>query len=265
MQPLIRIGSALAILAVLAISARAAEPHLVSWTVDGIEREAIVFAPASPPKSGGSPLLFVFHGHGGNMRGAARNTKFQDAWPEAIVVYMQGLPTPSRVDPEGRRAGWQHLPGDNGDRDLKFFDTALAALRKKYSVDDNRIYSTGFSNGGFFTYLLWDQRPNTFAALAPCAGLPRPQLKLAAPKPAFIVAGEKDQLVKIADQQAAIERIRKLDSATADGKPADDHITVYDSDKGTPVQTLIHPGAHVLPPEAPRLIVEFFKAHELKK
>jgi len=256
---------ALAILSLLAASGRAGEPRLMSWTVGKIEREGILFAPDSPPKSGGSPLLFVFHGHGGNMRASARGTKYQDLWPEAVVVYMQGLPTVTRIDPEGKRAGWQHLPGDNADRDLKLVDTALAALRKKYTIDDNRIYATGFSNGAFFTYLLWDQRPETFAALAPCAGLPRPQLKLTTPKPAFIVSGEKDQVVKIDDQKAAIERIRKLDSATADGKTGDDQTTVYSSEKGTPVETLIHPGAHTLPPEAPRLIVEFFKAHEQKK
>ena len=81
----------------------------------------------------------------------------------------------------------------------------------------------------------------------------------------FIVAGKEDKLVPFTKQEEAIKQVRELDSATADGKPGDDNTTIYASEKGTPVQTLIHPGGHVLPPDATRLIVEFFKAHELKK
>ena len=49
---------------------------------------------------------------------------------------------------------------------------ALASLRHTYNIDDDRIYATGFSNGGMFTYLLWAKRPNVFAAFAPVAGRP---------------------------------------------------------------------------------------------
>jgi hypothetical protein len=37
--------------------------------------------------------------------------------------------------------------------------------------------------------------------------------------------------------------------------------TLYASPSGTPVVTLIHPGAHNFPPEAPALFVKFFKQH----
>jgi len=262
MMPTARICTVLALATAFSLAAHAAEPHVMSWNVDGIEREAIVFAPDSSPITGGSPLVFAFHGHGGTMRPIARRWKYQDSWPEAIVVYPQGLPTRGLRDPEGKLPGWQRLPGEDGDRDLKFFDTMLADLRKKYTVDDNRIYVTGFSNGGAFTYLLWDQRADTFAAVAPCGSLPKEQLRFATPKPAFIVSGEKDPLVKIDEQSKAIERIRKIDSATADGKPAGNGRISHDSEKSTPVETFIHPGAHVVPPSAPQMIVEFFKAHE---
>ena len=80
---------------------------------------------------------------------------------------MQGLPTPSPVDPRGRFPGWQREVGQSGDRDLKFFDAVLATLKQKYPVDEHRIYATGFSNGAFFTYVLWATRGSTFAAFAP--------------------------------------------------------------------------------------------------
>ena len=93
-----------------------------------------------------------------------QHTDMHLAWPEAIVVYVQGLP--SRRD---GLAGWQVEKGEDDDRDLKLVDTALASLRAKFSVDDDRIYATGFSNGANFTYLLWAERPAVFAAYAPVA------------------------------------------------------------------------------------------------
>ena len=95
----LRIFAAPTLLAALVSSTRAAEPHAMSWTVGGLEREALVYAPAKSPADG-SPLLFVFHGHGGNMRAAARGMKYQVVWPEAIVVYPQGLPTVTRATPK---------------------------------------------------------------------------------------------------------------------------------------------------------------------
>src|SRR4051812_24788524 len=141
------------------------------WTVDGVTREAIIFAPATA-KTTAAPVVFAFHGHGGNMRQASRSFGYQKVWTEAIVVYMQGLNTPGRLtDSEGKRPGWQRDVGDQGDRDLHFFDAVLASLRKDYRVDEKHIYATGHSNGGSFTYLLWAARGDQFAAFAPSAAV----------------------------------------------------------------------------------------------
>jgi polyhydroxybutyrate depolymerase len=249
-----------AILTLLVSSAAQAE--VMRWTVDGVSRQALVFAPAAAG-NGKVPLVFAFHGHGGNMRGAALAMGFQRAWPGALVVYMQGLPTASKVDPQGLRPGWQHEPGELGDRDLKFFDAVLATLRQKYPVDDRRIYATGFSNGGFFTYLLWAERGKTFAAFAPCAGLIWPTLHLTEPRPALQVGGKGDRLVHLADLEQTIETVRQLDGATAAGSSCGANCTLYPSPKGTPVETFLHSGGHVFPPAATGLIVQFFQQHPL--
>ena len=240
---------------------RAAEPEKLKLQVDGVEREALVYAPAGKAKAGGAPLVFVFHGHGGTMRSAARSMRFYEAWPQAIVVYPQGLNTPTRVDPEGKRPGWQRSVGDQKDRDLKLFDAMLADIEKKHAVDKRRVYVTGFSNGAVFTYLLWAERPGD---LAPIAGLPleRSEFK-PVPKPAFIIAGRKDVLVKFSNQQDMIEKVREINGVTEKGVSAGAGFTRYKSDTGTPLETLIHPGGHLVPPEAVKLITEFFRASEL--
>src|SRR5438445_13596446 len=107
--------------ATLFFLAQAPEPTARTWEIDGVKRDALVY-PASKKSEGKLPLVFDFHGHGGTARNAARTHHIHETWPEAVVVYMQGLPTPGKLtDPEGKRSGWQSGPGDQKDRDLKCF------------------------------------------------------------------------------------------------------------------------------------------------
>jgi polyhydroxybutyrate depolymerase len=247
----------------------AAEPLVErEWTVDGVARKALLHVPAASNRMD-SPLLFAFHGHGGTMAHAASSFSFQTLWPEAIVVYMQGLNTPGKLtDPEGKRPGWQSGRGDQADRDLKFFDAVFASLKKDFRVDERRVYATGHSNGGSFTYLLWSTRGDLFAAVAPSAAVPGLELTNLKPKPALHVAGESDPLVKWNWQLRTIEAIRKLNRCDETGSPwgksGDLTGTIYPSPDETPVVTLISPGGHRFPPEAPALITRFLKEHVRK-
>ncbi len=228
------------------------------WTVDGVKRVALVHV---PPGSGPAPVVFVFHGHGGSMRQVAASLPVHKLWPEALVVYPQGLPTKGQLtDPAGRENGWQARPGSDGDRDLKFFDTMLAGLRAEGRVDERRVYSTGHSNGGGFTYLLWATRCDVFAAFGPSsavAGRGYPSLK---PAPVVHVAGRSDRLVKFNWQEYQIDVLLRINQCGTGRKIAAD-VTLYESKIGAPVETYIHPGGHRLPAEAAGIIVDFFKAH----
>jgi polyhydroxybutyrate depolymerase len=248
-------------------AAAGGSPGFQRWelTVDGAARETLVYAPPSA-KEKATPVVFVFHGHGGNSRNAARSFALNQHWPEAISVYPQGLNTPGRLtDPEGKKAGWQHGIGEQGDRDLAFFDAVLARLNQEYKVDGRRIYSTGHSNGGGFTYLLWAARADVFAAVAPsAAGAARSLAKLK-PKPAMHLAGEKDPLVKFEWQKATMDAVRRLNDCESVGKPWDRRCTLYTSKSGTPFVTFIHAGGHEFHRDAPALIVKFFKEHPAVK
>ena len=238
------------------------------WTIGETAREALLHVPATAT-SEPAPVVFAFHGHGGTMQRAAVMFHYHDVWPEAIV-YMQGLNTPGRLtDPEGKRPGWQNAPGAQDDRDLKFFDAVLASLKANYKVDDSRIYATGHSNGGGFTYLLWRTRGDVFAAVAPSAASGpgaewAKRLADLKPKPVLHLAGEKDALVKYEWQQVTMEALRKLNGCEPTGTEWAKWCTLYPSKTGTPVITLIHPGAHNFPPDAPELFVKFFKEHVKK-
>jgi polyhydroxybutyrate depolymerase len=236
----------------------------MKWTVDGLQREALVFLP-SAAISARPPVIFTFHGHGGDMHFAARGMAFQNFWPQAIAVYMQGLPTPGRLgDLSGFRPGWQHDPGELADRDLRFVDAVLATLRERYHVDDDRIYATGFSNGGFFTYLLWAERPNVFAAFAPGGAFILPSFHPSEPRPVLHYGGERDNLVKFSEQQKTIDEVRKIDGCEPRGEPCGVNCTLYPSSKAAPVETFIHQFGHIYPPPVTPLIVKFFQEHPKK-
>jgi len=260
MQPLAIVAFALSLLAGV-VRVRAADtPLRREWTVDGVVRQALIYAPPDA-STNASPVVFAFHGHGGSMQNAARSFAYHRVWPEAIVIYPQGLPTPGRLtDPEGKKAGWQPGAGDQGDRDLKFFDALLKSLQADYRVDEKRIYATGHSNGGGFTYLLWATRGDEFAAFAPSAAAASKSLGQLKPKPVLHVAGQNDPLVKFAWQKLTIDRLRQLNQC-GDGKEWGKWCTEYPSKIGAPVVTFIHPGTHQFPAEAPAAIVKFFQQH----
>jgi polyhydroxybutyrate depolymerase len=236
-----------------------AEPEIRSWKVDGLQREALVHLPDGDTPA---PLVFVFHGHGGNMRNSARSFRIHEIWPEAAVVYMQGLPTPGRLtDPEGRKNGWNADPSDPENRDLKFFDAVYSSLQHR--IDTRRAFSTGHSNGGAFTYCLWAARHDRLTAVAPSASAAGRSAKMLKPKPVLHVAGENDPLVKYAWQKRMLQHIRQLNGCADEGQRWQSSGTLtgtlYSSKKGTPLVTLISPGTHKFPKEAPELIVRFFQ------
>ena len=252
----ILVGVVLASIAVAGMT-RAAEITM-RWTIDGVDREALVFVPAS---AGRAPVVFAFHGHGGRIPGVAKSMRFPEVWREAIVVYPQGLPTATKVDPRGRFPGWQRERGEDGDRDLKLFDVMLATLRKQYTIDDDRVYATGFSNGAIFTYLLWAERGTTLAAIASVAGRPWGNVRPTAPIPALLIGGKEDRLVKFGDQMESLELVRKIDSASDAGEPCGAGCTRYMSSVRAPVVEIVHPGGHVYPPWAVERTAEFFRNH----
>lgn len=249
-------------LCVLAASAQrfemAQRPEMMTWKVDGEARRAILYPPSRDSAGGRAPVVLSFHGHGDNSQ-HFQYTGMHEAWPEAIVLYFQGLP--SRRD---GLPGWQVEKGEYDDRDLKLVDAALASLPKQFRVDATRIYATGFSNGANFTYLLWAERPEVFAAYAPVAARLRPSVQPSQPKPLFHIAGRRDARIPFADQETAIETARRVDGVTGEGASCGNGCMIYGPPRGAAVMTWIHAGGHEYPASTSDRIARFFRDHPLE-
>jgi polyhydroxybutyrate depolymerase len=228
------------------------------WTIGGTKRTALVYAPKMVPPAG-APLVLVFHGHGGTAANMTRAMPIHMEMPEAVVIYPQGLAAPGTVvDREGKAAGWQNAPGALNDRDLRFVDSLLTWAKATYKVDAKRIYATGHSNGGWFTYVLWAARPNDFAAFAPASAVFGKMADGAKPKPALIIAGENDRLVPYTLQRRTINAVVQLNGAATKGEPWFGGADMHKSDIAA-VATYVHPGAHPLPKNAAAVVAKFFR------
>jgi polyhydroxybutyrate depolymerase len=152
--------------------------------------------------------------------------------------------------------------GEYGDRDLKLVDTALAGFRAKYEIDPDRIYATGFSNGAHFTYLLWAERPDVFAAFAPVAGRIRPSETPKQPKPLLHIGGARDMQVAFADQKAAILTAIGVNGVRGKDASCGEGCTIYGNGTANPVMTWIHQGGHEYPRGTSERIAAFFHEHK---
>lgn len=243
-------------LLIFAITSSVAQGDLKTYDVNGLSRTAIVFAPTQ--KTAHPPLVFGFHGHGGNGRQASRSFRIHEFWPEAVVVYMNGIPTITGNDRLGTRPGWQVATGLFQDRDLKFFDAVYKGVTKEFSVDKKAVFTMGHSNGGRFTQLLWAERNSLFAAYGP-SGSYTARLKLS-PKPVFHVLGEKDPLVDPEKQRETIESMKEMNGCEGNGESLATYTTKFKGKNGNDVVTFIHPGGHEYPRAVPELLVSFFKS-----
>ncbi|WP_293300295.1 esterase [Pedobacter sp. UBA4863] len=241
-------------------------PQTLTWTINGETRKALVYIPATA-KTKPTPIIFTFHGHGGTMQKMYSTRGFEKLWPQAIFICPQGLNTVGMLtDPEGKKSGWVMTDQTNENRDLQFFDAMLKTLRADYKIDNSRIYATGHSNGGGFTYLLWATRANEFAAFAP-TGTSGGKLiaKLNTPKPGFHLMGKNDPLVKPEWQERTYNKILRVNGCTENGVKLDSNITAYTGKDGNDFQLFIYPGGHEYPKNANQPIIDFFKKYTKNK
>lgn len=133
---------------------------------DGLTRTYSVYVPAIYDSTQATPLVFNLHGYSlagwmqelyGDFRSIADTANF-------IIVHPDG--TRNAIDNQTFwNAGFMPASVD----DVGFIEALIDSLSEKYTIDSNRIYSTGMSNGGYMSYELACQSKR-FAAIASVTG-----------------------------------------------------------------------------------------------
>jgi polyhydroxybutyrate depolymerase len=151
-------------------SVQSAQRESVAQSIKVGERRRTyrLYASHNLPKDRPIPLVFVFHGGGGDGVGTERLTRFSDVAEREkfIVVYPDGI---SKNWNDGRDASVSRAHRENID-DVGFVAALIDELSAKYRVDPNRIFATGISNGAIFSHYLAARLSSRIAAIAPVVG-----------------------------------------------------------------------------------------------
>jgi polyhydroxybutyrate depolymerase len=164
---------------------------------DGIDRNYILFIPASYDASTPAPLVFSFHGYSSNAALNMNYTGFTAIADTAgfILVHPDGTLDGSATS-HWNVGGW--TVGSTVD-DVGFTNLMIEEISANYNVNANRIYSTGMSNGGYMSFLLACQLSDRIAAIASVTGSMTPQTYTACnpshPTPVLQIHGTADGTV----------------------------------------------------------------------
>ena len=134
-----------------------------------IDRRFYLYVPNNYSVNVPIPILFNFHGGGGDpisymnytsdMRGLAEANNFILIYPEAIA------------DPSTGSISWIDKATNGAPRDeTLFIESIINSVSSNYSVDLDRIYACGYSEGGIFSYELACRLNNYIAGIASVSG-----------------------------------------------------------------------------------------------
>ncbi len=143
------------VLKLMGIEADVPEPTAGSVKVGNTERTYLQYV----PKQLGSkrPLLISCHGMN------------QDAPYQKGMLQIEAVADTAKfvtVFPQGIDKSWDL----NGRRDINFILKIIEKMVEQYDIDPGKVYLSGFSMGGMFTYHAMNMIPDRIAAFAPISG-----------------------------------------------------------------------------------------------
>lgn len=162
--------------------------------VGGQARSFTLFVPRTYTGSAAVPLIVDFHG----LHLGADLYELFSEWDDHVDQEGYLLAMPQGVD-----NAWNVGPCCTESRavdDVAFARAIVDQLRAAACVDEQRVYATGYSNGGGMSYKLACEAADVFAAIAPAAFdlLEEMDCKPARPLSVFIFRGTNDDIVPYA-------------------------------------------------------------------
>ena len=146
------------------------EPGTYNRTLDhgGLTRSYRMHIPLTYTSAKQHALVLAFHGGRGTGKGTEMLTGLTPLSDREgfIVVYPDGI---GRTWNDGRDLSRFQAMKDQVD-DVGFTATLIDTLVKRLSIDPNRVFATGISNGGHMVNRLGIELSEKLAAIAPVAG-----------------------------------------------------------------------------------------------
>jgi len=139
-----------------------------SFEFEGRNRNYKVFLPENYSKTANAPLMIYLHAYDWNTNIGMEYTQMN------MVADTSGF---ILVCPSAINSRWNSGIADNPNwpapevDDVGFINALIDTLSVNFSIDPERIYACGFSNGGFMSYKLACQLSHRIAAIASVGGI----------------------------------------------------------------------------------------------
>jgi len=172
--------------------------HEQTVTVDGVERSFVVHTPAASPAGDRLPVVIVLHGGGADARAAMAQTGMSELADRAgfLAVYPQGNARFGGTQLTWNAGACCGYAVDQQVDDIAFLATVIDQVVRDHQGDPDRVYVTGFSNGGMLAYRAGCELTDRIAAIAPVAGsLVGVDCRPSAPLSVLIFHGTADQQI----------------------------------------------------------------------
>ena len=164
---------------------------------DGGYRSYILYVPAVHSQGQAAPLVLNFHGYTNNAQAQMVYGDFRSIADTAGFLVVHPMGTLDDQNQPYWNAGW----GGTVD-DVSFTEALIDSISAAYSINQQRVYSTGMSNGGFFSYYLACELGNRIAAIASVTGSMNAYQNLTCtpdhPTPVMQIHGTADAVVPYA-------------------------------------------------------------------
>lgn len=131
----------------------------------GLNRTYILYVPASYNASNANPLVINFHGYTSNSTEQMYYGDFRAIADTANFILVHPMGTLDASNQPYWNSGWGGAVDDIG-----FTNALIDSLSAQYNINQDRVYSTGMSNGGFMSYTLACSLSNRIAAIASVTG-----------------------------------------------------------------------------------------------
>jgi len=137
-------------------------------TSDGIERDYYVKIPEDYDPDRSYKLIFCFHWWYGSMDAVISGDIIGGPYYglEALADNSAIFVAPNGLEDDGGPRGWVNPGG----RDIRFIRALLDHLDSNLCIDQQRIFSTGFSYGGMMSFAIGCAMSDIFRAIAPMSG-----------------------------------------------------------------------------------------------
>ena len=121
-----------------------------SITHGGIQRDYILYVPANYTGTNAVPLILNFHGYTSNANAQMWYGDFRSIADTVGFIIAHPMGTLDNSGNTHFNVGW----GGSSVDDIGFTSALIDSISAAYSINLNRVYSTGMSNGGYFSYHL---------------------------------------------------------------------------------------------------------------